>query len=115
MQRHARQAKLVEVGAAGQARIAQAHVAVRHEGLAGEVTTRYLAGAGVGRLGVPNERMASLARAIDPSVRVTLEPIAGGGLAEEGDDLRDPTARAVFLGARAAVRSLRSVLAGSDA
>lgn len=42
-----RQARLVEVGSEGQARLASATAKVREGGLAGFVEERYLAGAGV--------------------------------------------------------------------
>jgi hypothetical protein len=111
MSRHGRQSRLAEVGAAGQARIADATVTVASRGLAAEVATRYLAGAGVGRLRVDDARLEEIAAAIDPAVAVE---VAGARLpAGEASDhagLVDPGARAVAEGAREALRSLRAVL-----
>jgi len=109
MQRHGRQTKLAEVGFEGQARIAGAHVEVRADGLVGEVAVRYLAGAGVGRLRVANERLAQIAKGIDASIdveanaRVEAEP-------RRGFRLDDETAREVARGAEIALNALQSIL-----
>jgi hypothetical protein len=115
--RHGRQTRLAEVGAAGQARIASSTIDVEIGGLAGEVATRYLAGAGVGRLRVSDPSLAAVAASIDPAVRVTLLEISPGSApnrdaADEGDDLgfRDPGARDLARGAREALRALRGAL-----
>jgi len=115
MDRHARQIKLVEVGGAGQARIGAARVDVPDSGLAGEVAARYLAGAGVGRIRVRAERIAAIARAIDPAISV--EVIHAGeadlrGLGE-ASDLHDSAAQAVERGARFALAALRDALGGA--
>jgi hypothetical protein len=108
MSRHGRQTRLVEVGAAGQARIAAATFVVASEGLAAEVATRYLAGAGAGCVRVRDAALRDVAAAIDPAVRVA---IADGDPAIALDsELRDPGARAVAQGAREALRALRGAL-----
>jgi len=112
--RHARQIRLPEVGPGGQARVGAATVAVRLDGLAADVAVRYLAGAGFGCIRVRDERLAELARAIDPAVRVEVVPT----LAVDGEsaeyDLRDATARDVARGARAALVALRSALVEAE-
>lgn len=123
MSRHGRQARLAEVGAAGQARIVAATIDVPMVGLSGEVAARYLAGAGVGRLRVRSAAVAAAAGAIDPSVRVELGDVAshrdptddGDGPVSSSElalDLRDPVAREMAFGARVALRALRAVLDG---
>jgi hypothetical protein len=120
MDRHGRQARLSEVGPAGQARIAAASIEVRSTGFAGEVASRYLAGAGVGTLGVSEAAHASAASAVDPSLRVErtraeprppmqAEPTSND--AESSlDAFDDPSAREVARGAWEALRALRLVL-----
>jgi hypothetical protein len=132
MSRHGRQTRLAEIGSAGQARIAAATVDVAVDGLAAEVATRYLVGAGVGCVRV-RERgltglvdLAHVARSIDPGVRVEVavgssrEPSPAGGAAPgphavrdgfDVGDFRDPSARAVARGAHEALRALRTALA----
>jgi hypothetical protein len=73
MDRHGRQARLAEVGSAGQARLRGARVDVRLAGHAAEVAVRYLAGAGVGYLRVPHASLADAARAVDPQVAVEVD------------------------------------------
>ena len=113
MDRHDRQSRLAEVGSAGQARIAAAAVEVRLEGLAAEIATRYLAGAGVGRLRVGERALAEIATSIDPGVRV--EVAAPGAARDDATpDLRDPAAREAARGAREALRVLRSLVEGAS-
>jgi hypothetical protein len=119
MDRHGRQSRLADVGAAGQQRIAAATVEVRSEGLAGEVATRYLAGAGVGALHVPSPALAAVARAVDPAVRVEVTGAPAGHEAsrdEPCDDpaFRDPGARDLARGAREALHALRKILGGAS-
>ena len=81
MERHDRQARLAEVGAAGQRAIAAATVDVETDGLAADVAACYLAGAGVGCVRVGDREVAAAAGSIDPAVRVEsyrfpLEPSA---------------------------------------
>ena len=131
MSRHGRQTRLAEVGSAGQARIAAATVDVAVDGLAAEVATRSLVGAGVGCVRV-RERglagsvsLADIARSIDPGVRVEVavgsarEAAPAGGAAPgahtvrdglDVSDFRDPSARAVARGAHEALRALRTAL-----
>lgn len=117
MDRHDRQARLAEVGSEGQARIAAASVAVRASGLAAEMETRYLAGAGVGRIRVGDPALADVATSIDPAVRVEVDADAVnavGGDASELRELRDPCAREAARGAREALRALRGILEGAS-
>jgi hypothetical protein len=110
MDRHGRQAKLAEVGVEGQARIAQAVVTVRLDGLAADVASRYLAGAGVSAVRVRDAGLAQGARALAPEVRVDVDP----DLAIDGEgeclDLRDPSACDIARGAHAALCELRAIL-----
>ena len=109
--RHSRQTRLAGVGAAGQARLAAAHVVVTERALAGWVMTRYLAGAGVGSLTVAEAAHEAAARATDDGVRVQREGREDGEPAADADlDTLDPAARAVARGARAALRALRGIL-----
>jgi hypothetical protein len=110
MQRHARQAKLREVGAAGQARITLARVDVRLDGLAGDVAACYVAGAGVGCVRVRDERVAAIVRAIDPAVCAEVDSTLSADEPASAFDLREPTARAIAQGAHAALLALRAVL-----
>jgi hypothetical protein len=113
MDRHGRQDRLAEIGSQGQARIAAATADVRLTGLAGEVATRYLAGAGVGRLRVREAGLVVVASAVDPDVRVEVVDAGAGASAPPGDGdfaFRDPAAAAVAHGAREALRVLRGIL-----
>jgi hypothetical protein len=121
MGRHDRQSRLTEVGSSGQERIAAAAVEVQTGGLAAEVATRYLAGAGVGRLLVGERRLSAVAKSIDAAVHVDVRadgaPDSGrtgdaGGLGRDEAlfEFRDPAARDVARGAREALRALRAVL-----
>lgn len=125
MDRHTRQSRLVEVGPAGQARLAAASVTVPGSGLAASVAARYLAGAGVGRLRVDDEAAKRAALAVDPAVTVdgaapapaptpALAPTPTPTPAPTPDalGLEDPSARAVGEGAFAALRALSAILAG---
>jgi hypothetical protein len=110
MHRHARQMRLPEIGARGQTRIVGVRVDVAFEGLAAEVAVRYLAGAGIGRVRVRDERLAQVALAIDPSVLVEVDPTLSVAATLGAIDLRDPDARAVARGAHAALLAIRSAL-----
>jgi hypothetical protein len=115
MDRHGRQDRLAEIGSQGQARIAAATADVRLVGLAGEVATRYLAGAGVGRLRVREAGLVAVARAVDPAVRVEVVDAGAdsnaGAHSGAGDfAFRDAAAAALALGAREALRVLRGIL-----
>ena len=117
MDRHDRQARLAEVGSAGQTRIAAASIAVRASGLAAEMTTRYLAGAGVGRLRVGDRALADVATSVDPALRVEVDADASSPAPEDTSELRelrDPYAREAARGAREALRALRGVLEGAS-
>jgi molybdopterin/thiamine biosynthesis adenylyltransferase len=110
--RHSRQSRLADVGPQGQARIARAVAVVPGQGIAAEVAARYLAGAGVAAVRVKDEATAAAVRAVDPGVRVEVDP----GLGEAGDvaalaALSDPATRAVASGALLALRVLRAALA----
>ncbi len=104
--RHARQAKLAEVGAEGQARIAAADATIRLGGLAGVVAARYLAGAGVRALVVAEPGAAAAAREVDARVSVRVE-LCEGADDPSFEDL-DPAARQVAQGAYAALAVLRN-------
>jgi hypothetical protein len=115
--RHGRQTRLAEIGAAGQARIAGSTIDVEVGGLAAEVATRYLVGAGVGCLRVSDASLAAVAASIDPAVRVAIVQAPPGGVpsrnvVDASDDLglRDPGARDLARGASAALRALRIAL-----
>jgi hypothetical protein len=113
MDRHTRQARLAEVGAEGQARIARAAVAVGADGLAAEISVRYLAGAGAGRLRVRGAALADVAHGIDSSVRVDVDPSIPDSAAP-ALDLRDPVARAFADGALLALRALRGAIQAGE-
>jgi molybdopterin/thiamine biosynthesis adenylyltransferase len=131
MDRHDRQSRLAEVGSAGQARIDAATVEVRLDGLAAEIATRYLAGAGVGRLRVRDRALADVATSIDPGVRVEVggsrplhdddawagvgaPTVAADARDDAARDLRAPEAREAARGAREALRVLRSLIEGAS-
>jgi hypothetical protein len=111
MNRHGRQTRLAEVGSTGQARIAAARVQVAGDGLASLVAARYLAGAGVGCVGVRGAALASAVSRVDGAVGIEVDPGLPGEAADDGFDLRDPAARAVASGARTALDALREILA----
>lgn len=108
--RYARQAKLAEVGAAGQGRIARTVVDVRLAGGAADVAVRYLAGAGVSVLRVRDEALAEKARAIAPAVVVEIDPTLPQQSDGDTFDLRDPVCREVASGASAALRALKAAI-----
>jgi hypothetical protein len=115
--RYVRQAKLVEVGAAGQARIVRAVVDVRLEGAAADIAARYLGGAGVAGVRVRDAAIASGARTLAPSLRVEVDPLLAPEPPEQEEDafdLRDPACRDLVRGACAALRALRAALAVDD-
>jgi hypothetical protein len=132
MDRHARQARLAEIGTSGQARIARADVTVRLDGFAADVAARYLAGAGVARLHVRDVAVAEAARAIDPAVAIIVEgneqkdqkirrgegaastPSRSSDLPVFPSDLRDPVARDLACGAYEALMLLRGALEGAS-
>jgi hypothetical protein len=113
LDRHRRQARLAEVGAEGQERLAGARVEVRLDGLAAHVAVRYLAGAGVGELLVRDVSLAAAARAVDPGARIGVDAALP---AEPGEafDLSDPAARAVAAGAMAALNAVKNALGWSS-
>ena len=116
MNRHDRQTRLTEVGAAGQARLAQGTADVPLDGFAGELAVRYLAGAGVGRLRVRSTALAEVVRAVDPATAVEVEPAsrpADTVEAPDGVEMHDPTAREAARGALVALGILRRLLAGT--
>jgi hypothetical protein len=114
MDRHARQARLAEVGAAGQARIGRAVVDVRLDGFAADVAARYLAGAGVAAVRVRDSALGAGARALDARVRIDVDASLAVAADSDGgaSDLRDPAAREFARGAREALRALRVALHG---
>jgi len=111
MDRHARQARLADVGAEGQARIRRASVDVPLDGFAADVAARYLAGAGVACVRVCDDALGDGARAIDASVRVVIDPsLAVASSDPEMLDLDDTSARDLARGALFALRAIRSII-----
>jgi len=110
-ERHSRQVRLVEIGPAGQRRIASSVHVVRGGGLAANVEARYLAGAGVKAIEVDHEGIAATAREVDGGVEIRFRE---DDRAFEHDppwatELALP-ARDVALGAYRALRALRRVV-----
>ena len=87
--RFLRQVLLPEIGEAGQRRLGEATAAVAGEGLAHEIAARYAEGAGFGTVAPGAIDVDALA----PSAIV-----------------KDPCAREVLAGARAALREMRAAL-----
>jgi hypothetical protein len=113
MDRHGRQAKLAEVGAAGQEHIGNAEVEVPLRGLAALVAARYLAGAGVRRLRVGSAAAAEAALAVDPGVGVEVDGTLDRLAPSDGPSpfgLGDRSADEVARGAHAALVALRRAL-----
>ncbi len=73
IRRYARQMVLPEVGGLGQERLRAARAEATSE-----LEALYLAGAGIGKIEVPNEEIAAVARALNPliSISVVAAPIA---------------------------------------
>jgi molybdopterin/thiamine biosynthesis adenylyltransferase len=113
MKRHGRQVRLVEVGDAGQARIANASVEIRLDGGAADAAARYLAGAGVSRICVRDAGLADVIRAIDPAVQVVVDERLAPEAAVAVIPLRDPAARDLARGALFALGALRDALDGT--
>jgi hypothetical protein len=110
MDRHVRQARLLEVGVSGQERIGRADVTVPFVGLAGAVAARYLAGAGVGRLRLADDAVARHALATDASVRVDVDVRSCEVAGPSPFRLRDRVADDVARGAHAALVALRRAM-----
>jgi len=98
------------VGEAGQKRLAGAHVVVLAEGFVGDVATRYLAGAGIGHICVKVPSLASVARGVDPTVQVALDPGLGVSAAHAPFALRRAAAGELASGAHLALEILRRAL-----
>ena len=115
--RHSRQIRLSEVGEEGQARIAATTAVVDGEGLVGAVETRYLAGAGVGRIATTSAFIADAARAADASIQIMNEArVKLGHGSPPAFGIQDPAAQDVALGAwRALAHLRRAVLRRGDA
>jgi [CysO sulfur-carrier protein]-S-L-cysteine hydrolase len=99
MSRYARQVRLAEVGAAGQARIAGALADVPLDGLAADVAALYLAGAGVGRLRLRSDQAAAAARSINAEVDAEVDASLQADPGADAFDLRHSAARDVARGA----------------
>jgi len=110
MDRHSRQIRLVDIGLAGQARIARAVVDVPGHGLAAVVAAKYLAGAGVAALRVEDAAARDAARSADGRVRVEALLARGAPMAPAPGPWHDEAARAVAGGALHALRALREAL-----
>jgi molybdopterin/thiamine biosynthesis adenylyltransferase len=108
--RHGRQMRLAGVGETGQKRLASASLAVCAEGTVGDVATRYLAGAGVGRLRVKNASLATTAHAVDPTVQVEVDSLLELSDASAPFVWRDPAAAELAAGAHLALDLLRKAL-----
>ncbi|MGA7123265.1 MAG: hypothetical protein WBY94_24400 [Polyangiaceae bacterium] len=108
MDRYARQARLAEVGVAGQERILRTFADVPLDGAAGDVAARYLGGAGVASVRVRDGSIAEAARRIAPALIVVVDPTLA--VESDGDafDLRDPACRDLARGACVALRVLRA-------
>lgn len=109
--RTTRQRRLVEVGEAGQARLAALAARVAGAGIAARVEALYLAGAGVGALVVEDDTVAEAARALNPEVDVRVEERVAAP-AEVPSDIAAlaPGARDVAEGALRALLTLRGAL-----
>lgn len=108
--RHGRQVRLAEVGEAGQNRLAGARVAVTADGFAGDIATRYLAGAGCGSLRVKSPDLAAAARATDPSAQVAVDPSLDVEAETPVYPWRRQAAAELASGAHLALRVLRELL-----
>jgi hypothetical protein len=111
--RHIRQVRLIEVGAAGQARLASYQAEVPGVGLRARVAARYLAGAGITRLRVADAATAAEALAVDPSVQTEVDPALACSQASARLALGDPVASQVAEGAMDALRAFRAALGES--
>jgi hypothetical protein len=112
MDRHGRQSRLVEVGSAGQAKIARASVDVPLDGFAAEIAGSYLVGAGARTVRVRHCALATTLRAMDPSVSVEVAPDMAVDRAPGPFRFRDPAAQALADGAHLALRRVRALLEG---
>jgi hypothetical protein len=102
--------RLAGVGEAGQKRLADARVVILADGFVGDVAIRYLAGAGIGHICVKTPALASVARGVDPTVQVALDPGLGVGVALAPFALRRPAAAELAAGAHLALEILRKEL-----
>ena len=108
--RHARQAKLAEIGEAVQTRLAGASASVPGSDLAAEIAARYLAGAGVGHLRVSRASLRAAARAVDPTVDVNVDPSLDDSEPTCPFAWRDPAAADLARGAYLALHMLRVII-----
>jgi hypothetical protein len=111
--RHSRQMRLAGVGEVGQRRIACAHLALLADGFAGDIATRYLTGAGVGHLSLKDSLLAASARAVDPTVQISVDPSLPVGPTRSGFPLQQRGAIELAIGAHLALELLRQTLEGS--
>jgi len=102
--------RLAGVGEVGQKRLASSSLAVCAEGAVGDVATRYLAGAGVGRLRVKEASLVATAHAVDPSVQVDVDGLLEVGGAWAPFAWRHPAAAELATGAHLALDLLRKAL-----
>ncbi len=113
IERYARQTALGAWGAEGQARLAAGHVQVVEAGLGGGVCALYLAGAGIGRLTVP-DGWVEACRALNRDVVVDSGTGPAGVWVVAGDEAyvlsRPAEASPVAAGARAARWAILRVL-----
>jgi len=78
IERYSRQIIVAEIGAAGQERLLSTACAVLGRSALAATAARYLAGAGVGRVAVQDDALASELRALNPEIAVALAPDGGG-------------------------------------
>jgi hypothetical protein len=102
--------RLAGVGEVGQKRLAAARVDVAADGFVGEVATRYLAGAGCGYLRVKSPELAAAACAVDPAVRVAIDPSVDVQVPSALYPWRHVAASELATGAHLALRVLRDLL-----
>jgi hypothetical protein len=88
-------------------------VSVALDGLAADAAVRYLAGAGVATLCVRDPELAATARAIDPTLHVSINPGLPRARPEIDLPIHDPTAAALAHGAWFAMSALRAALDGA--
>ena len=93
--RHTRQARLAEIGEAGQARLVASEVVVSLDGFAGDIEARYLAAAGVRVVRRSKDQGEAIIRGAE-------EPPFG---------ITDPSAAELARGAHTALVRMRAILA----
>jgi hypothetical protein len=80
------------------------------DGFVGDIATRYLAGAGIGHIRVRAPALAKVARGVDPTVQVALDPGLAVSAALAPFPLRRRAAAELAAGAHLALEILRGAL-----